>query len=229
MIAILRSLLFMPVFYLGSIPFVIGAFLGSFIAQPMLYFFVRSWSQFHAICAKWILGITIRVEGTLSKKPVLYAVKHEAMFETIDMPRMFHLPAVVAKQELFKIPLWGHAAKNYGVISVDRDAGAGALRRMIGWGKEMQASERPIVIFPEGTRVAHGTQPALQSGFAGLYKLLGLPVVPIAVDSGKLCPRDGLIRYSGTITYKIGEEIPPGLSREDIESRVHKAINALNS
>lgn len=228
MLAALRSLLFLPIFYIGSVPFVMGAFFSSFLSKPALYVCVRGWSRYHYLCAKWVLGIRIRIEGTFTIKPVLYVIKHESMFETIDMPRMFRLPGVVAKQELFTIPFWGRAALAFGMTSVDRDAGAGALRKMIHWGKEMQAQHRPIVIFPEGTRVPHGECPPLQSGFAGLYKLLGLPVIPIAVDSGKLMPRGSLIRYSGTITYKIGAEIPPGLPRAEIEARVHAAINALN-
>jgi 1-acyl-sn-glycerol-3-phosphate acyltransferase len=83
-----------------------------------------------------------------------------------------------------------------------------------------------LVIFPEGTRVPPGARPPLQAGFAGLYKLLGLPVVPIAVDSGRLYHR--LIKRPGQITYKVGKTIPPGLPRAEIEARVHAAINALN-
>ena len=75
---------------------------------------------------------------------------------------------------------------------------------------------------------APGSQPPLQSGFAGLYKLINLPVVPIAVNSGTLSPRKTGIWKSGTITYKVGEELPTGLPREEIEARVHAAINALN-
>jgi 1-acyl-sn-glycerol-3-phosphate acyltransferase len=82
------------------------------------------------------------------------------------------------------------------------------------------------VIFPEGTRVPHGSKPSLQAGFAGLYKLLGLPVVPIAVDSGLTYHR--VIKRPGRITYKVGETIPAGLPREEVEARVHAAINALN-
>jgi 1-acyl-sn-glycerol-3-phosphate acyltransferase len=226
--AILRSLLFMPIFYLGSIPIVVGASFGALLGRSMLLFFVQCWSRYHHFCTRWVLGIRQHIEGDFVIKPALYAIKHESMYETIDMPRMFGLPGVVAKQELFRIPFWGRAAKAFGMISVDRDAGAGALRKMIGWGREMQAQGRPIVIFPEGTRVPHGEMPPLQSGFAGLYKLLGLPVIPIAVNSGVLCPKDSVIRHSGVMTYKIGEEIPPGLPREEIEARVHAAINALN-
>jgi 1-acyl-sn-glycerol-3-phosphate acyltransferase len=94
--------------------------------------------------------------------------------------------------------------------------------------REALAAGDIIVVFPEGTRVAPGNQPPLQSGFAGLYKLINLPVVPIAVNSGTLSPRKTGIWKSGTITYKVGEELPTGLPREEIEARVHAAINALN-
>jgi 1-acyl-sn-glycerol-3-phosphate acyltransferase len=160
---------------------------------------------------------------------VLYAIKHESMFETIDMPRMFRKPAVVTKKELFDIPFWGPAARAYGMIPVDRNGGAAALRAMLVLAKKMIADGRPIVIFPEGTRVTPGNRPPLQSGFAGLYKLINLPVVPIAVNSGSLSPRKAGIWKSGTITYKVGEELPTGLPRAEIEARVHAAINALNA
>ena len=82
------------------------------------------------------------------------------------------------------------------------------------------------MIFPEGTRVPPGETPPLRSGFAGLYRALGLPVVPVAVDSGKLWGR-GLVKRSGTVRFVVGETIPPGLNRDEIEARVHAAINAL--
>ena len=97
----------------------------------------------------------------------------------------------------------------------------------MGEAKAAIAGGRPVIIFPEGTRVPFGEAPPLQSGFAGLYRALGLPVVPVAHDSGKLWPR-GLVKRSGTIHFKVGEVIPPGLKRDDVEARVHAAINALN-
>ncbi|MFM2410664.1 MAG: hypothetical protein RL481_1492 [Pseudomonadota bacterium] len=225
---LLRSLLFGIVFYLGSIPYVVTAFAGTYTSVRLLRAAVYGWSAYHHLCARWILGIRTRIDGVLPNEPVLYAIKHESFFETIDMPRMFKLPAVVTKKEAFDIPCWGTAAKAYGMIPVDRSAGASALRAMIALGKQMKAEGRPIVIFPEGTRVRHGEQVPLQSGFAGLYKLLGLPVVPIAVNSGKLTPKGKPWWHSGVMTYKIGETIPPGLPREEAEARVHAAINALN-
>ena len=80
--------------------------------------------------------------------------------------------------------------------------------------------------FPEGTRVPVGETPPLKAGFAGLYKVLGLPVVPIALDSGRLWgPR--FVKHSGVVTLKVGGVIPPGLPRDEVEALVHEAINAL--
>ena len=226
---LLRSLLFGIVFYIGSVPYVVGAFIGTYTSVTFLRSAVRGWSVFHHATAHWILGIRTEVDGVLPTGAVLFAIKHESMFETIDMPRMFTLPAVVTKSELFDIPCWGTAAKAYGMIPVDREGGAGGLREMIKLAREIKAADRPIVIFPEGTRVAHGEHPPLQSGFAGLYKLLGLPVVPIAVNSGKLTPKGKPYWHKGTMTYKVGDIIPPGLPREEVEAKVHAAINALNA
>ena len=124
--------------------------------------------------------------------------------------------------------LWGPVARLYGVIGVDRDAGARALRDMMARGKAAAAEGRPVIIFPEGTRVPFGEAPPLRPGFAGLYRALGLPVVPVAHDSGNVWPR-GFVKHPGTIRFKVGEIIPPGLKRAEVEARLHAAINALNS
>ena len=149
------------------------------------------------------------------------------MVEAVDTLRFARTPVVVMKRELTVIPLFGWVTLRYGVIPVDREAGASALRNMMVAAKAAIAGGRPVLIFPEGTRVAPGEAPPLQPGFAGLYRALGLPVVPIAHDSGRLWPRSGPKR-SGTIHFKVGEVIPPSLKRAEIETRVHTAINALN-
>ena len=175
---------------------------------------------------RYLLGIRIAVEGTLPAGPLLVACKHESFFEAIDMPNLVTNPAVFAKAELMRIPLWGKAAAAYGLISVAREEGARTLRAMVAAARVLSAEGRTLVIFPEGTRVPHGERPPLQAGFAGLYKLLGLPVVPIAVVSGTIYHRRW--KRPGTIRIAVGEPIPAGLPREEIEARVHAAINALN-
>lgn len=227
-IAAIRSAIFTLIFYLGSLPLVGYAFLTIWISQDALAWSSRLWSRYHFLCCKWLLGLHIKVEGELQTEPVLYAIKHESMFETLDIPRFFNHPIIIAKKELFSIPFWGRAAIAYGMIPIDRDGGARALRDMLTQAKAAIAGGKPIIIFPEGTRVPHGEHPPLQAGFAGLYKILKVPVVPIAVDSGKLSPKRHRFWRSGTITFRIGAPIPPGLPREEIEQRVHSEINILN-
>jgi len=174
------------------------------------------------------LGIKVQIDGHFRHGPVLYAIKHESMFETIELLRLFDRPVTIAKDQLSHIPLWSTVAASYGMIFVDRAGGAKALRKMMKASNAYIADNRPLVIFPEGTRVPHGERKPLQSGFAGLYRVFGLPVVPVAVDSGRMLSPDGFLRRPGIIHYKVGEPIPPGLPREEIEARVMEAINALN-
>lgn len=223
----LRTLLFRIVFYGGSVAIVGTVPASGLFGRAAMVRHARVWSRYQRWAARWCLGVTVRVEGTRPPHPVLYAVKHQSFFEAIDMADALGGPAIILKRELTRIPLWGWATKVYGAIAVDREASAAMLRRMLKEGAALKAEGRSILLFPEGTRVPPGERPPLKSGFAGLYKTLKLPVVPVAVDSGRLWPKRGSKR-SGVITYRFGEEVPPGLPREEAERRVHAAINALD-
>ncbi len=226
--ALIRSILFHLIFYMGCIPTVAIAAGTAFAGRRPVIWGSRLWARWHRWCARWILGLRTHVEGTLPQSPALVIFKHESMFETIETLVLFDRPAVVMKKELVDLPFWGLAARKYGVIPVDRDAGAKAMRVMMSAAKEAVAEGRPIVLFPEGTRVPHGERPPLKAGLAGLYKLLGLPVIPVALDSGLYSPKGSFLKRAGVVRMKVGEPIPPGLPREEIEARVHAAINALN-
>ena len=223
-----RNLAFYAAFYLGSVFIVLACVATLLLAsRPAFVRTVHSWSLYHRWCMRNLLGIRIRVEGSLPDGPVFVAMKHESFFEAIDIPQVVPFPGVFAKAELMRIPLWGMVGDRYGLVEVQRDQGAKALRHMIAAAKAITGEGRSLTIFPEGTRVPHGTHPPLQAGFAGVYKLLGLPVVPIAVDAGPLYHH--WLKRPGTITYRIFEPIAPGLPRGEVENRVHTAINALNS
>jgi 1-acyl-sn-glycerol-3-phosphate acyltransferase len=224
--ALIRSLVFYIVFYLGSALYSATALLALPFGASALRKVVRAWARFHRACARVLLGIRVRIEGEAPRGAAFYALKHESFFEAIDQPALLENPAVFAKEELFSVPLWGRAALAYGLVPVARDQGPKALRAMLTAAKALVATGRPLSLFPEGTRVRHRTEPPLQAGFAGLYKLLGLPVVPVAVDSGPLYHR--FVKRPGTVTYRFGEPIPPGLPREEAEARVHAANNARN-
>jgi 1-acyl-sn-glycerol-3-phosphate acyltransferase len=214
-------------FYGATVGFVTAALLALPTLPPARFRKVpNGWSAFHRWCVTHILGIAVYEEGSHPTGPALYALKHESFFEAIDLGVLLPEPVVFAKEELFRLPGWGRAARAYGAIPVMRSAGAKGLRAMMAEARKFAGTGRPLAIFPEGTRIPHGQRPPLRAGFAGLYKLLGLPVVPVAIDSGRTYHR--WWKLPGTITVRFGEAIPPGLPREDIEARVHAAINALN-
>lgn len=224
--AALRSILYFLLFYPGTILYCLASLVAASLGQRQIRTVIRNWADFHNLLVRYLLGIRYEVEGTIPPGPYLVAVKHQAMVETIEVLRLVDTPVVVMKQQYVKTPLLGAVMRRFGVIGVDREAGASALREMMARGRQAIADGRPVVIFPEGTRVPVGQTPPLRPGFAGLYRALGLPVVPVALDSGRLWPK-GLVKRSGTIRVRIGEIIPAGLKRGEIEERVHRAINAL--
>jgi 1-acyl-sn-glycerol-3-phosphate acyltransferase len=224
--AALRSLFYAAIFYSLTLLWVLGGVVASLFGRRLTLIVVLSWVEVHHWLARNILGIRVRVEGAIPPGPYLIAVKHQSMLETLEMVRLTHLPAIVIKKELADIPLFGWLTRRYGAIAVERSAGAKALRALVDEGKRAIVTGRPVIIYPEGTRVRVGETPELRSGFAALYRALGLPVVPVAVDSGRVWGR-GFVHRSGTVTFKVGETIPAGLKRDAIEARVHTAINTL--
>ena len=200
---LLRSLLYAAIFDPTTVAWVLVGVPVSLLGRGPMLKVVLGWVEFHHWLVTHVLGIHIRVDGCVPPGPHLIAVKHQSMFETLEM-----------------------VTRRYGVIAVERSAGAKALRALVEEGRRAIATGRPVVIYPEGTRVSVGEAPPLRSGFAALYRALGLPVVPVAVDSGRLWGR-GFIHRSGTVTLKVGETVRPGLDRKSLEARVHAAINAL--
>jgi 1-acyl-sn-glycerol-3-phosphate acyltransferase len=223
----LRSLLFALLFYPGTAVYVTGVIILSPFGDRTVRAIVHGWSDYHHWLVTNVLGIRMVFDGHVPEGAYLIAVKHEAMVETVEGLRLARTPVVVMKRELTQIPFFGWVTRRYGVIGVDRKAGAKALRTMLAEARHAAGQGRPVIIFPEGTRVPHGEQPELRPGFAGLYRALGLPVVPVAHDSGRLWSR-GFVKRRGTIRFKVGEVIPSGLKRDEIEARVRTAINALN-
>ena len=223
----MRAAVYALIFYPATFFLVLACFVASLFGSGPLRAVVHAWARLHHRLAG-LVGTKLQVAGELPGEPCLIAVKHHSMYETLEMVLLANTPVIVLKRQLSDIPLFGWATRRYGVIAVDRAAGAKALREMLAQGKHAAAAGRPVIIYPEGKRVPVGTAPPLQSGFAGLYRALGLPVVPVAVDSGRVWGSN-LPRRAGTVHFLIGDPIPPGLKREEIEARVHDAINRLES
>ncbi|MCW3846881.1 1-acyl-sn-glycerol-3-phosphate acyltransferase [Sphingomonas sp. LB-2] len=221
-----RTVAFSIVFYGLSVPIVLAAPIAALFGKRVMRGYCNLWAGMMTGCARVFLGIRPRVSGTIPAGPVLFAAKHESLYEAIELTRMLGAPATVMKRELADIPVWGWCTRQYGVIVIDRAGSAKALRGMMANAKEAREAGRPVLIFPEGTRAPLDTRPPLQSGFAGLYRALALPVVPVAVRSGHAFSRHGA-KHPGVVDFVFGEPIPPGLPRAEIEAKVHAAINAL--
>lgn len=222
--AVIRSALFALLFYLGSLVIVPSGALLSVVWEPAIRGTARLWARwFWALLP--VLGIRVVIRGEIPRHAVIVAAKHQSAFETIATLYLWDHPAVVLKAELMRIPFWGYIARRHGSIPVERDASTKAMRTMMRAAEAAIAQDRPIVICPEGSRVPVGAAPPLKPGVAGLYKMLKLPVVPVALDSGKVWPRNAFVKRPGTITIDFGETIPAGLDRKDVDARIHSAIN----
>jgi len=221
----IRTLIFSIIFYGLSVPIVLAAPIIALFGTQKIRRYSMAWAGLGLLLAHQILGIRVAVAGQRAEGPALYAVKHQAMYETLAMAAMLDAPAIVMKQELARIPVWGWVARQYGVIVIDRAGSAKALRAMMKEARAAVAEGRSVVIFPEGTRTPPGETPPLRSGFAGLYRAIKLPVIPVACETGKVWPRQGPKR-PGTVTFLYGDPLPPGLPREEIEAAVHRRINA---
>jgi 1-acyl-sn-glycerol-3-phosphate acyltransferase len=177
------------------------------------------------------LGVTIglrhRVVGGMPRAPIIVACRHQSAWETLAIPVVVHDPAIVMKQELLWLPIIGWYLAAVGMISIDRGGGAKALRGMVRRARRAVEQHRPIVVFPEGTRVAPGVRHDYHPGIYALYRELALPVVPAAVNSGHFWPRRSFVKKAGTITLEFLPAIAPGLGRDafmaELRNRIEKA------
>jgi 1-acyl-sn-glycerol-3-phosphate acyltransferase len=179
---------------------------------------------------RWIVGLSYEVRGPIPKPPVLIAAKHLSMWETIAFLALLPDPAIVMKRSLLRVPFYGWYCRKMGMIAIDREAGAKAIRVLYAAADEALRQRRPIVIFPEGTRKRPGAPPDYKPGVAALYAHLDVPCVPAALNSG-LFWVGRFSRLPGTVILEFLEPIPPGLPRGEfmvaLESRIEGATRTL--
>lgn len=223
-VLILRSVLFNLAFYVTSILIVVGGTPLLLLPRGGSVWAMRNWSRFTMWLLRVIAGTQYEVRGSIPAGPVLVASKHQSMWDTIIYTAILRDPAMVLKRELLWIPFYGWYSHKTRMIPIDRGAGASAIRRMIAHARDAIALNRPIVIFPEGTRSSPGTKLDYKPGVAALYRQLDIPCVPVALNSGLYWPRRKFWRKPGIITLEFLSPIPPGLSREAFMAELEKRI-----
>jgi 1-acyl-sn-glycerol-3-phosphate acyltransferase len=164
--------------------------------------------------------MVVRGRENLPEGACLVAAKHQSAWDTFALLPLFDDPAVVLKDELKFIPLYGWFCLKFEHILVKRDKGPSALKAMLRAARSRAAEGRQILIFPEGTRTAPGAAADYKPGVVALYEGLGIPCVPIALNSGVYWPRRTLIRHPGQIVVEILPPLPAGLPRAEFRQRL---------
>jgi 1-acyl-sn-glycerol-3-phosphate acyltransferase len=229
----LRSILFMAFFYVGS---TIAALLMTPLLLGKRRWVVQAigvWATVMMAALRVICGVNVEIRGRehMPTGPALIAAKHQGMFDTIGPFSFLHDACFVLKKELLVIPFYGWYSIKGGMIAVDREGHASALKKLVKDTRERLSEDRQVIIFPEGTRKDPGAEPDYKPGVAALYRDLGLPCTPLATNSGVHWPAHGFLRRPGTIVFQFLEPLPAGLKRgefmRDLQDRIETATNAL--
>ncbi|HLB06252.1 MAG TPA: lysophospholipid acyltransferase family protein [Alphaproteobacteria bacterium] len=196
------------------------------LPRPVMRACVRLWISGIVMLLRRLAGIDMAVTGreNLPAPPYIVASKHQSEWEADLFNVLVPDPVYVIKKELARIPLYGFYAVRMGMIFIDRRGGARTLRLMLRRAQNAVAAKRPIVIFPEGTRVAVGNRIPYHSGVAALYTALDVPVVPVVHNSGMHWPKQTYRKYPGTIRLKFLPPIPAGLKAKDFLARLEGAM-----
>jgi len=227
----LRALLFNLLFYGWTL--IYGVCAVPFLAapRPVRYAVSRIWNRQVMALVAHVAGIRYVVKGRMPESPCVIAVKHQSAFETLALPLILPDPALIVKRELFWIPIFGWYLARLGMIGIDRSAGPAALRAILHRAQAALGQGRPVVIFPEGTRVAPGTRRAYGPGVAALYAMLNVPVVPVALNSGLFWRRRSFAKTPGTVTIEFLPAIAPGMERHaflaELQLRIETATERL--
>jgi 1-acyl-sn-glycerol-3-phosphate acyltransferase len=228
---VLRSLAFNVAF--GVVTIVMGL-----IGLPLLlapgrwtHVYARVWTGVCMTLLRWIVGLEFEIRGTPPTGAALIAAKHQSAWETLALELILPAPAFVMKQTLLWTPPFGPYLWKAGMIAIDRSAGGKAIRRLVDGAAEAFEENRPVVIFPEGTRRDPGAEPSYHPGIAAVYRGLRSSVVPVALNSGLFWGRNAFAKRPGRIIIEFLEPIESGLDRRgfmaQLEDRIETATRAL--
>jgi 1-acyl-sn-glycerol-3-phosphate acyltransferase len=196
---------------------------------------VRFWIYSITVLEVGILNLTYEVQGKehLPKDgPFLVAAKHQSPYETFKIRILINDPAIVLKKELLRIPLWGSYLKKSDVIAIDRSTPERALKSLEEGALRIKEQGRPIVIFPQGTRVRPEETPAqkpYKAGIARVQEATNLPIIPLALNSGMFWPRSGWLKSAGKVTFRFLEPIAPGKERRELMRELEEKIEGESS
>ena len=228
----LKSLIFNIFLYAGLITIFVLAIPTLFLPDKFSLFFGRFSAKFIVFLLKIILNTKVIFHGLENLKKVdrfFVASAHQSMFETFALQIPLDSPIFILKKELLKIPLFGMYLKKIGSIDIIREKTTKENLDFFNKIKsKIEKHKRPLLIFPQGTRVRFDEQPPFKKGIGRIYNSLNLPCIPVALNTGKVWPKNSFMKYSGNIHISFLEPIMPGKDKNDfvkeIENKIYSEI-----
>jgi len=215
----LRNALFYIFFFLGIVLICIIFLPSFFLPQKIVLFGGKIMGHWSKICLNIFLSTKIIIKGKenlISEGKFFIACSHQSMFETFFLQTIFNSPVFILKNELLRIPVFGMYLKKIGSISIDRDK---ISKENLGFSDKIKSvinsSNRPIIIFPQATRMAVEDRTPFKKGVSRIYEDLQIKCQPVAINSGNIWPKSGKLKPNGILVVSILKEIEPGMERKD--------------
>jgi len=234
---LVRSLIFNLFLYTGIVSVFIIALPTLFLPPKFTLFFGKFLGHYVIFILKIFLNTKVEFKGENNipkTEKYFVASAHQSMFETFALQAVLDYPVFILKKELLRIPLFGLYLKKIKSIEIVRDTTTKDNLNFFDKVAEIVKNEnRPLLIFPQGTRIKTGERVPFKKGVGRIYEALNISCVPIALNSGNIWPKAGIIKYPGKITISFLEPIKPGLKRDDfikiLENRIYDEINNISN
>ena len=232
----IKNFIFSFFFFLGIIIISLVFLPTLFLPNKIVLFGGKLMGYWAGFCLKFFLSTKIVIKGQeniISNNKFFIACSHQSMFETFYLQTIFNSPIFILKKELLQIPIFGWYLKKIGSISVKRNK---ITKDNLGFfdniSKIVSKSDRPIIIFPQGTRVLPTERPEFKKGVSRIYEELSISCQPIAINSGYVWPKNGLKFSNKKITISILKPISPGLKKEEflkiLEKNIYSELDNIN-
>ncbi len=232
----IKNYIFLFFFFFGII-FISIIFIPSlFLPQKFVIFGGKLMGYWTIFCLKFFLSTKILIKGTeniIKNEKFFIAASHQSMFETFFLQTLFNSPVFILKKELLFIPLFGWYLKKIGSISIERGkVTKNNLDFFERIHKAIFNSNRPLIIFPQGTRVLPSERPPFKKGVSRIYETLNIACQPVAINSGNVWPKNGKKKSGMTITISILPQIDKNLQKDqflkNLEEKIYQELNLIN-
>ena len=232
----LKSLLFNLFFFIGLFIVLLVALPSLLLPSKVSLLFGKFLAYYLIFLMKIILKVDVKFSGLENLKKEKYffvASAHQSMFETFVLQAPINFPIFILKKELLKIPLFGWYLKKIGSIPIVRET---TTKENVDFFTQIKAKldkeNRPLLIFPQGTRVKFGERAPFKKGAGRIYEALNLPCIPVALNTGKVWPKNSFLKHNHDISISFLEPIEPGKDKNvfinDLETKIYSSIDNLS-